>query len=132
MRIFVDGVFDMFHFGHLRLLQRARSLGDFLVVGVHSDEVCASYKRKPFLGMEQRCEIVRALKIVDQVLADVPLLVTREFIQTHNIDLVVHGDDNLYSDFYRIPAEMGIMRYVPYTEGISTTELIAWVQERVP
>ncbi len=65
---YTTGVFDLFHIGHLRLLQRAKSKCDRLIVGVSTDELVQSYKnKKPVIPFEERIEIVAALKCVDVV-----------------------------------------------------------------
>ena len=128
IRVYADMVADLFHHGHVAFLQRARALGDFLVVGIHADDVAMSYKRRPVLTMEERVEAVRGCRYVDEVIPDAPLVVDGAWIERHRIDLVVHADDldeDELDRFYRAPREMGIFRTVPYTHGISTTEIIA-------
>ena len=132
-RVYVDMVADLFHHGHVRFLESARALGDVLVVGVHSDETVASYKRTPILTMEERMASVRGCRFADEVIADAPLVVSREWIARHDIDLVVHADDfdqAMFDRLYAVPIEMGIFRTVPYTSGISTTEILRRVRER--
>ncbi len=120
-------VADLFHYGHVNFLRTAREHGDYLLVGIHSDEVVRSYKRAPILSMDERIASVVGCRYVDEVVPDAPLTVTREWIEQHEIDLVVHGDDfpeELYKLCYEIPIEMGIFRTVTYTRGISTSEII--------
>ncbi len=126
--MYVDMVADLFHYGHVSFLQIAREHGDYLLVGIHSDEVVRNYKRDPILSMEERIASVAGCRYVDEVVPDAPLSVTREWIEQHEIDLVIHGDDfteELYQLCYKIPVEMGIFRTVKYTPGISTSEIIA-------
>ncbi|MCH8235409.1 MAG: adenylyltransferase/cytidyltransferase family protein [Chloroflexi bacterium] len=121
-------VADLFHYGHVNFLRAAREQGDFLKVGIHSDEVARNYKRIPILSMEERIAAVAGCRYVDEVIGDAPLSVSREWIELHDIDLVVHGDDfndELYQLCYRDPIDMGIFRTVKYTAGISTSEIIA-------
>jgi cytidyltransferase-like protein len=132
-RVYVDMVADLFHAGHVRFLEQARALGDRLIVGVHSDETVASYKRTPVLTMEERLATVRACRYVDEVVPDAPLGLTRAYIAKHSVDLVVHADDldeGQIAQMYQVPLEMGIFRTVPYTAGISTTEIIERVHRR--
>jgi cytidyltransferase-like protein len=127
-RVYADMVGDLFHHGHVEFLRQARELGDELVVGIHSDADVASYKRPPVMTMEERVGVVRGCRYVDEVIAQAPLRVTRDFVERHGIDLVVHGDDfdrERLLRMYGEPAEMGILRTVPYTPGISTTEILA-------
>lgn len=127
-RVYADMVGDLFHHGHVEFLRQARELGDELVVGIHSDADVASYKRPPVMTMEERVGVVRGCRYVDEVIAEAPLRVTRDFVERHGIDLVVHGDDfdrERLLRMYGEPEEMGILRTVPYTPGISTTEILA-------
>ena len=127
IRVYADMVADLFHHGHVAFLQRARALGDFLLVGIHADDVVMSYKRRPILTMEERVKAVRGCRYVDAVIPNAPLVVDRAWIARHRIDLVVHADDldeDEMDHLYRAPREMGIFRTVPYTHGISTTEII--------
>ena len=120
-------VADLFHYGHVNFLKKASSHGDFLLVGVHADEEVMTYKRRPILSMEERVASVEGCRYADEVIPNAPLEIDRTFIEKHNIDLVIHGDDfssDLEQLCYKIPMEMGIYRTVGYTEGISTTDLI--------
>lgn len=128
-RVYADMVADLFHYGHAEFLRQARELGDTVVVGIHSDADVKSYKRAPIMSMLERVRVVEACRYVDEVIPDAPVAVTREWIERHRIDLVVHGDDidreQRLADMYAVPTAMGILRTVPYTAGISTTELLA-------
>lgn len=124
-------VADLFHYGHVNFLRQASSHGDFLLVGVHADETVESYKRLPILSMEERIASVEGCRYVDEVVPNAPLEITREWIEKHNIDLIMHGDDvapEVKARWYGVPIEMGIYKSVGYTEGISTTELISRIK----
>jgi len=127
MRIYVDMVGDLFHFGHVNLLKQARELGDYLIVGVHSDKVVESYKRLPIMTMEERIATIFSCRYVDEVIPNAPLSIDLKWINKHNIDMVVHGNDvseGLSQNWYKVPIEMGILHLIPYTSGISTTDII--------
>tara|TARA_R110000765_G_C18536910_1_gene560377 strand:+ start:64 stop:456 length:393 start_codon:yes stop_codon:yes gene_type:complete len=117
---------DIFHVGHLNLIKRAKTFGDYLIVGVHSDKDISKYKRKPIISEQDRYEIIRSCKYVDDVIEAAPLMMTEKFIKYYNIDLVVRGDDvteeHLRQQAY--PIKANIIRYVPRTKGISTTEIM--------
>ena len=118
---------DLFHFGHVNFLKQASEIGDYLIVGIHSDETVQNYKRSPIMTMEERISVVASCRYVDEVIPDVPLIVDLEWIKKHNIHVVVHGDDfseDLLQLCYKVPIEMGIFEKVPYTPGISTTDII--------
>jgi glycerol-3-phosphate cytidylyltransferase len=131
--VYADMVGDLFHYGHVRFLERARRLGDVLVVGVHSDETVAEYKRAPVMTMRERVQVIAACRFVDEVIADAPLVVTREWIDEYDLDLVVHGDDLDEESLgmrYGIPRDLGILQLVDYANGVSTTEIMDRVRRR--
>ena len=133
-RVYVDMVGDLFHPGHVALLRAARGFGDELVVGVLSDETVAAYKRRPIMTMDERVAVIEACRYVDEVIPDSPNRLTREFLDEHDLALVVHGDDAGacgFEDVYGPVREAGLLRLVPRTDDISTTALIARVRESV-
>ena len=135
-RVYTDMVADLFHAGHVEFLKKARTFGDYLLVGIHADEVLISnnYKKgKPILTMEERVNSVGACRFVDEVLPNAPFIIDRPWIDKHNIEIVVRGDDmpqDRLEYFYKVPMDMGIFRTVPYTAGISTTEIIRRIMVR--
>ena len=131
IRVYADMAADLFHYGHMAFLEKARALGDYLMVGIHSDEALESYKREHILTMQERVASVAGCRWVDEVLPNAPLEVDRAWIEKHDIHLVVHGDDSSREQqelYYKFPIEKGIFRTLPYTKGISTTEIIARCQ----
>ncbi|WP_327351295.1 adenylyltransferase/cytidyltransferase family protein [Streptomyces sp. NBC_01304] len=126
-RVYVDMVGDLFHPGHVALLKAARAFGDHLVVGVLSDEVASSYKRRPIMSLAERVTVIEACRYVDAVVPDAPFRVTTEFLDAHGIAVVVHGDDvspdGIEAAFGPVAAA-GRLRLVRYTAGVSTTDLI--------
>ena len=132
-RVYVDMVADLFHYGHMEFLRKAREMGTYLIAGIVADDVVELNKNKPILTMEERVASVADCKYVDQVLPNAPWRIDRAWIIQHHIQLVVHGDDyaeDQLDDIYNVPREMGILRTVPYTKGISTTEIIRRILER--
>ena len=71
-RVYADMVADLFHYGHVEFLKKARELGDYLIVGIHADEILEDYKRKPILTMEERIISVAGCRYVDEVLPSAP------------------------------------------------------------
>jgi len=127
VRVFADMTADLFHYGHVEFLKQAHALGDYLIVGIHGDGDVETNKRKPILTMDQRVRAVAGCRWVDEVISDAPWRFDPSWIEKYRIDLVVHGDD--YSleqaEFcYEAPIRLGIFRTVPYTPGISTSEII--------
>jgi cytidyltransferase-like protein len=132
-RVYADMVGDLFHAGHVEFLRQARSLGDELVVGVHSDDDVASYKRRPILTMDERIQVVAACRYVDETLPNAPLSVDQEWLDRHRLDLVVHGDDfdpETLARYYRVALERGILRILPYSPGISTSQILDRIVQR--
>jgi len=131
IRVYTDVVGDLFHWGHVEFFRLARDLGDVLVVGVHDDDTVAAYKRRPTLTMDERISVVAGCRWVDEVVPSAPLVVDAEHLDRHRVDLVVHADDigdDVVAQWYAEPVARGIYRSVPYSPGISTTEIIERVQ----
>ena len=131
-RVYVDMVADLFHYGHVELLRQARALGDYLLVGVHADELVQAHKRKPILAMDERVACVAGCRYVDEVLPNAPWVTGPDWIKKHDIQLVAHGSDYSREDLmatHAVPIEMGILRIVDYTTEISTTEIIRRILE---
>lgn len=130
-RVYVDGVFDMFHMGHLQSFRKCRALVDdpWLVVGIVTDEDAASYKRLPIISHKHRVELIGALREVDEIIENPPLVVDENFIQQHRIDLVAHGfkdelDFQRQKEFFKVPIALGKFKTIAYSDEISTTEII--------
>ena len=133
-RVYADMVADLFHYGHANFLRQAKQFGDHLIVGIHSDEVVKEYKRTPILTMRERVDTVSSCRYVDEVISDAPLVVDLKWLNTHRIDLVVHGDDfseHMKQLCYKVPIDLGILRLVSYTSRISTTEIIQRIERHI-
>ena len=127
IRVYADMVADLYHYGHIEFLRQVSALGDYVLVGINADDVAEARKRRPVQTMEERMASVDACQYVDQVIPNAPWVFDPTWIEKHDIDLVVHGDDYSVEQrryFYKVPIERGIFRTVVYTKGISTTEII--------
>jgi glycerol-3-phosphate cytidylyltransferase len=132
-RVYVDIVGDLFHAGHINFLKKAKAFGDYLIVGVLADDTVEEYKRVPILSLDERVKVIEACKYVDEVVIAPPLRLTEEWIKDHKIDFIVHGDDfnkDLLEDQYGAALRLGIFRTVPYTPGVSTTNIIQRIIQR--
>jgi cytidyltransferase-like protein len=89
--VYMDGVFDLFHIGHLEAIRQCAELGNKVILGVTGDADASSYKRPPIICESQRTQLVAALQYVDEVVCPCPLVVTESFMREHGIGLVVHG-----------------------------------------
>lgn len=128
VRVYIDGCFDLVHAGHYNALRQARSLGDELVVGIHSSEEICRNKGPPVMTDEERVAAVKACKWVDEVAFGTPYVPSVRLLDELNCDFVVHGDDLATSpdgsDVYDEVRNAGRMRVVKRSTGISTTDLV--------
>ena len=123
---FVCGCFDLFHIGHLNLLKAAKNECDYLIVGVHTDDAIIKHKQhNPLIAENERLEIVKAIRYVDEAhLISKELEDRLNFCKQYNIDIIFAGDDWKGSTFYNELIKSGIqVKFFPYTQGISTTQL---------
>jgi len=118
-RAITYGTFDLFHIGHLNLLERISELADEVVVGVSSDDFNASKGKRTVIPYSERARIVAALRIVNQVILENNWEQKIEDVRKYQCDLFVMGDDWLCQfDFLKAFCEV---LYLPRTDGISTT-----------
>jgi glycerol-3-phosphate cytidylyltransferase len=120
-KVITYGTFDMFHIGHLKLLQRLRELGDELIVAVSTDEFNESKGKKTLIPYEQRAEIVANIKCVDMVIPEHSWEQKVEDIKKYNIDIFAIGDD--WQGKFDYLKEHCEVIYLPRTKDISTTKL---------
>ncbi len=126
MTVITFGTFDLLHVGHVRLLERAARLGDRLIVGVSSDALNFRKKSKmPVFCQEDRMEIVNALRCVDEVFLEESLEQKREYVLRYQARILVMGDD--WKGRFDELDDVCTVEYLPRTEGISTTEIVATV-----
>jgi glycerol-3-phosphate cytidylyltransferase len=117
------GTFDVFHVGHVRVLQRAAELGDRLVVGVSSDALNFSKKgRAPVFNEDERLEIISSLRVVDGVFLEESLEKKRDYIIEQHADVLVMGDD--WAGKFDWVKDVCDVVYLPRTPSVSTTGLI--------
>ena len=136
-RVYIDGVFDLFHRGHLESLIKSKNVyndpeNTILIVGVVSDKDCESYKRLPIINEEDRLEIIKNIKLVNEVIFPCPLIVTMDFIKKYNIDLVVHGFCNDADREKQKPFFENIkdnFKEIEYYSKISTTNIIKTIAQ---
>jgi len=139
--VFTNGCFDLLHLGHVRYLQEARALGDFLVLGLNADESVALLKGpgRPLVPAHERAEILAALACVDYVVI-FPEKTANTIVELLQPSIYVKGGDYAGAqagepDLARLPeassvlAYGGVVRLIPYLPGHSTTELIAAIKQ---
>lgn len=122
-KILTYGTFDLLHYGHIRLLKRARELGDYLVVAISTDEFNAIKGKKSYHNYETRKMMLEAIRYVDEVIPENNWEQKISDVKDHNIDVVVMGDDWAGSDKFDYLKEYCDVVFLPRTEGISTTKI---------
>ncbi|PLW50688.1 hypothetical protein PCASD_00719 [Puccinia coronata f. sp. avenae] len=130
VRIYADGVYDLFHYGHALQLRQCKLFfpNVYLMVGVCSDELVRKYKASPVLTSAERYESVANCKWVDQVIEDAPWQVDAAFFVKHQIDYVAHDEEPYVSvnsdDVYAYAKSIGKFLPTRRTDGVSTSELL--------
>jgi len=134
-KVLVFGVFDMFHFGHLKLLKRASFLGDYLIVAVQSNDAVSKYKSSSgtvgtLYSLEERIEMIRALRCVDEVISYNAVI---DDIKKIDFNVYVKGPDNIHEGILAATKwceENGKeVVILPRTEGISSTYLKRFIED---
>ena len=130
-RVYIDGIFDLFHKGHLESFKKTKNIykNVYLIVGVISDEKATAYKRKPIINESDRCDIIRNIKVVDEVIFDPPLIIDKNFIEKNNIDMIVHGffdsnDKEKQDDFFKVAKNLNKFQEIEYYKKESTSAII--------
>lgn len=127
-RVLTYGTFDLFHVGHIRLLERARSLGDYLVVGLSTDEFNLAKGKKSVFSYSERFAILSAIKHVDKIIPEDSWEQKLNDVLSNEIDVFVMGDDwQGKFDFLKTHCEVA---YLPRTVGISTTYIKYLISEQ--
>ncbi|HCJ66856.1 MAG TPA: hypothetical protein DHV62_05890 [Elusimicrobia bacterium] len=131
--VYATMVGDLFHRGHLEFIKKAKNLGDFLIIGLHPDDVAKKYKREPIVPFEDRKKIIESIKEVDMVVEDCmdfrkPTMFDN--LKKYNVNIAVHGDDWL-PPLYQKAKEKKLCKVVqvesyPY---ISTTKLLKEIRK---
>ncbi|KAF4662104.1 Ethanolamine-phosphate cytidylyltransferase [Perkinsus chesapeaki] len=128
VRGYIDGCFDIMHSGHYNAIRQAKAQCDVLVVGIHSDDVIASNKAPPVMKQEERYELLKHVKWIDEILHDATYDIGLKTLVDAKADFCVHGDDmpvdfngrGVYDDL----RDAGKLRVIKRTEGVSTTDLV--------
>ena len=131
MRIYIDGIFDLFHYGHIKSFEKCKTINTnlFLIVGVIDDKTASDYKRQPIYNQKHRYVLVENSKYVDKIIKSAPLIITKQFMDDNKIDLIVHGfsnkaDENKQDEFFKYPKSVNKFKTISYCSEISTTSII--------
>lgn len=122
-RILTYGTFDLLHYGHIRILQRAKAQGDYLVVAVSTDEFNAIKGKKAYHNYETRKKMLEAIRYVDLVIPENDWNQKRNDVKEYKIDEVVMGSDWEGNEKFEDLKDLCQVTYLPRTEGISTTKI---------
>ena len=122
-KIITYGTYDLLHRGHINLLKRAKAMGDYLVVGLSSDEFNAAKNKKAFYSYEERKLVLESIRYVDEVIPEQNWEQKEQDIQDHEIDIFVMGDD--WSGKFDHLKPLCEVIYLPRTGGVSTTQIKA-------
>ncbi|VDL70142.1 unnamed protein product [Nippostrongylus brasiliensis] len=130
--VYVCGTFDFFNIGHLAFLEKAKKLGDYMIVGVYADEdVVKSKGYHPIMSLYERVLSTFAYKPVDEVIIGAPLSVTDELIERFKIDVVVEGTVGSFHDesHVAIPIKRGIYRHIESDSDVTTESVLQRIVE---
>ena len=122
-RILTYGTFDLLHYGHIRLLKRAKQLGDYLVVALSTDEFNAIKNKKAYHNYETRKKMLEAIRYVDLVIAEENWEQKINDVQKYYIDAVVMGSDWKGSEKFEVLRPYCDVIYLERTEGVSTSKI---------
>lgn len=126
-RVITFGTFDVFHIGHINILERAKKQGDYLIVGVSSDRLNFEKKQRyPVYPQDQRVRILESLRYVDEVFIEESLELKSQYIQKNKADVLVMGDD--WAGKFNEMQQYCEVIYLPRTPSISTSEIIEVVK----
>ena len=122
-RILTYGTFDLLHYGHIRILKRAKELGDYLVVALSTDEFNATKGKKAYHSYETRKKMLEAIRYVDLVIPENNWEQKVQDIKDYKIDVVVMGSDWADSDKFDYLKEYCDVVFLERTPGVSTTQI---------
>ncbi len=122
-RILTYGTFDLLHYGHIRILKRAKELGDYLVVALSTDEFNAIKGKKAYHNYETRKKMLEAIRYVDLVIPENEWEQKLQDVKDYKIDVVVMGDDWAGSDKFDYLKEYCEIAFLERTPGISTSQI---------
>ena len=122
-RVLTYGTYDLLHYGHIRLLKRAKALGDYLIVALSTEEFNELKGKKTYHNYETRKEMLEAIRYVDLVIPEENWEQKADDVKKYDVDVVVMGGDWAGSDRFEYLREYCEVEYLDRTDGISTTKI---------
>lgn len=122
-RILTYGTYDLLHYGHIRLLKRAKELGDYLIVGLSTEEFNATKGKVAYHNYETRKKMLESIRYVDLVIPEENWEQKIGDIKDYNVDIVVMGSDWAGSDRFEYLKDYCEVVYLDRTEGVSTSKI---------
>lgn len=122
-RVLTYGTFDLLHYGHIRLLKRAKALGDYLIVALSTDEFNKIKGKKSYHNYEMRKEMLEAVRYVDLVIPETSWEQKADDVEKYNVDVVVMGDDWEKNHNFECLIPLCDVIYLERTPNISTSKI---------
>ena len=135
-RVYIDGIFDLFHRGHLESFYKTKNIyGEDnkdnvdVIVGIVSDSDAENYKRLPIIKEKDRVKIIESIGCVNEIIFPAPLIIDNKFIEDNKLDMIVHGfanneDFEKQKEFFKIPLQLNKFKTIEYYSEISTSDII--------
>ncbi len=138
MIVYTDMVADLCHYGHIKWIQTIynkliKNTDNKLYVGIHDDETVMTYKRKPIMTQEERIKSISYIKLIDKIIPNAPLYISKEYIDKHNISIVCIPSNRTQEEINlmcNIPYKLNMIHYFDYDNTISTTQIINRIKQR--
>jgi glycerol-3-phosphate cytidylyltransferase len=136
--LYTGGTFDLFHYGHINFLKKCYAICENVIVALNTDEFVNKYKAKPIMTYEEREQSLKECKYVSKVIPHTTGFDSKPTIKVVNPNIIAIGDDWCHKDYYE---QMGfdqkwldnnniVLVYIPYTKGISTSEIKHRINEQ--
>ncbi len=129
-RVLTYGTFDLLHYGHIRLLKRAKALGNYLIVGLTTDEYNVLNHNETFHSYEKRKDMLEALRYVDLVIPVDNNTNKIDDIKDYKVDTIIMGEDYAGNAEYEVLKEYCNVIYLDRTDGVSTDEIIEYLNNK--
>ena len=129
-RVLTYGTFDLLHYGHIRLLKRAKALGNYLIVGLTTDEYNLLNHNDTFHNYEKRKDMLEALRYVDLVIPVDNNTNKQDDIKDYKVDTIVMGEEYAGNTEYESLKELCNVIYLDKTDGVSTEEIVKFYKDK--